>query len=105
MTTTSIREEALDRFRRFRDQWKTESEFMSNTAQMVLLKSYQNIIGMGYAAVPLILEELRREPDHWFWALEAITLENPVGREMAGKVEQMANAWIEWGIAQGIITT
>src|SRR4051794_4896578 len=28
---------------------------------------------MGPPAVPLILEELRREPDQWSWALEAIS--------------------------------
>ena len=105
MTTTSTtRDDVLDRFRRLRDQWKEESEFMSNTAQMAMLRSYQSIIGMGNAAVPLILEELRREPDHWFWALEAITIENPVPKEMAGKIELMAKAWVEWGVAQGIIT-
>ena len=39
---------------------------------MAMLKPYQRIVGMGLS-VPLILEELRREPDQWFWALEAIT--------------------------------
>jgi hypothetical protein len=48
-------------------------------------------------AVPLILDGLRREPDHWFWALEAITDENPVPAEAAGKVREMAKAWIDWG--------
>ena len=36
--------------------------YLSNTAQMAILRPYQQIIGMGMAAVPLILEELRREP-------------------------------------------
>jgi hypothetical protein len=52
----------------------------------------------------MILEELRREPDHWFWALEAITLANPVPPEAGGKVEEMARAWIEWGIREGYIS-
>jgi hypothetical protein len=77
---------------------------MSNTAQMAMLPSYQQIIGMGDPAVPLLLEELRREPDHWFWALEAITLENPVPRDAAGKVRLMAQAWVEWGIREGYIS-
>ena len=87
------------RFRHFADEWKHESHFLSNTAHMVMLRSYQNIIGMGEPAIPYILEELRREPDHWFWALETITLANPVTDAEAGNVERMANAWIEWGIA------
>jgi hypothetical protein len=77
---------------------------MSNTAQMAMLRSYQNIIGMGPDAVPLILEELRREPDHWFWALEAITLDNPVPPQDAGQLDKMALAWIAWGVNAGLIT-
>ena len=49
-------------------------------AQMAMLRPYQQIVGMGMIAVPLILEELHREPDQWFWALECITEENPVPR-------------------------
>jgi hypothetical protein len=66
-----------------------------------VLKPYQRIIGMGLPVVPLILEELRREPDQWFWALEAITDENPVPAEDAGNVRAMADAWIEWGRQHG----
>ncbi len=63
---------------------------------MAMLKPYQRIVGMGLSAVPLILEELRRDPDQWFWALEAITEENPVPPEAAGKVREMARAWVDW---------
>jgi hypothetical protein len=64
---------------------------------MAMLEPYQRIIGMGPAVVPLILEELEREPGHWFWALESITEQNPVPPESAGKVGQMAEAWTRWG--------
>ena len=53
---------------------------------------YQQIIGLGSCAVPLILAELRRETDHWSWALEAITGESPVPNEVAGNVEAAAEA-------------
>jgi len=66
------------RFQELTSQWKTQSRYLSNTAQMAMLWPYQQIIGLGAIAVPLILAELRRETDHWFWALEAITGENPV---------------------------
>jgi len=72
---------------------------------MAMLKPYQQIIGMGAPVVPLILEELQREPDHWFWALEAITQENPVPKEALGKVLQMAQAWVEWGKNQGYLSS
>ncbi len=92
-----------DRFQRLAAEWKERSHYLSNTAQMAMLEPYQRIIGMGPPVVPLILEELRREPDHWFWALAAITEEDPVPPESAGKVRLMAQAWIEWGERQGLI--
>jgi hypothetical protein len=99
--TTATHDDIRDRFQQLVSQWKEESRYMSNTAQMAMLRSYQTIVGMGTPAIPLILEELRRQPDLWFWALEAITSENPVPAEAAGKIDRMAQAWIEWGIQNG----
>jgi hypothetical protein len=45
----------------------------------------------------LLFGELAKEPDHWFWALEAITGENPIPVGSEGKIREMAQAWIEWG--------
>src|SRR5262245_64070703 len=92
-----------ERFGRLASEWKEQSRHLSNTAQMAMLRPYQKIIGMGWDAVPLILAELQREPDQWFWALEAITDENPVPAEDAGKVRLMAQAWVEWGKQQGLL--
>ena len=94
-----------ERFRRLAAEWHEQSRYLSNTAQMALLKPYQSIIGMGRPAVPLILEELRREPGQWFWALEAITGENPVPPDACGKVRLMAEAWLEWGKQRGLLTS
>ena len=63
-------------------------------AQIAFVFSYQRIIGLGPKVVPLILVELQKETDHWFWALEAITGENPVPKEDAGDVEASARGWI-----------
>ena len=94
-----------ERFHRLANEWKERSRFLSNTAQIAMLPSYQRIIGMGLAAVPFILEELQREPRQWFWALEAITEANPVPPEAAGKVRLMAQVWIDWGKQQGYISS
>jgi hypothetical protein len=91
------------RFQQLAAEWKAQSRHLSNTAQMAMLRPYQKIIGMGWEAVPLILEELQREPDQWFWALEAITDESPVPPESAGKVRLMAQAWIDWGKSRGLL--
>src|SRR5688500_4731850 len=92
-----------ERFRRLTAEWKQQSGYLSDSRKMAMLRPYQAIIGMGLPVVPLILEELRREPDHWFWALEAITGENPIPEEARGYVEKMAAAWVEWGKREGVI--
>ena len=91
------------RFQRLSAEWKDSSRYLSNTTQMVMLPAYQRIVGMGWPAVPLILEELQREPDQWFWALEAITEHNPIPASLAGKVTEMAECWIDWGLEQGLV--
>jgi hypothetical protein len=92
-----------ERFRRLAAEWKEQTRYLSNAARMAMLPPYQRIIGMGMPVVPLILEELRREPHHWFWALEAITEQNPVPPESLGKIQEMADAWIEWGKRNGML--
>lgn len=94
-------EEIHDRFQRFAAAWKQEARHLSNSAQMAMLPSYQRIIGLGLAAVPLLLKELQNEPNQWFWALESITDDNPVRPEHLGKVRLMAQDWLEWGMRHG----
>ncbi len=65
--------------------------------------AYQQIIGMGQDAIPLILAEMKRKPGHWFWALKSITGEDPVLPEQRGRIKKMTEAWINWGRNQGYI--
>ena len=53
--------------------------------------------------VPLVLEDLRNQPYHCFWALNAITGEQPIPQSAHGCVREMADAWIAWGINQQLI--
>lgn len=103
LPSTSSATSVEERFRRLAAEWKEQARYLSNSMRMAMLTPYQRIIGMGMPVVPLILEELRREPHHWFWALEAITEQNPVPAEALGKTQEMADAWVEWGKRQGLI--
>ncbi len=82
-------------------RWKEERGPSSSTTDLAMCPSYQRIIGIGPAVVPLLLRELERTPDHWFWALKAITGADPVPPAHRGKVREMAQDWIVWGRAQG----
>src|SRR2546426_3866753 len=67
--------EPLDLSKRFSElasAWKKETRLLSSMTDMILHPAYQQIIGLGRGALPLILEELARQPDYWFWALFAI---------------------------------
>ena len=70
---------------------------------MSTLPPYQKIIGMGAAALPLIFQEMKVAPDHWFWALEAITGEDPVSPEHRGNVAEMTRACLSWARDRGYV--
>ena len=103
MSTTNVAEPLQERFNLLLQDWKSRTRHLSNVAQISLVSSYQQIIGMGPSALPLILTELQRETDHWFWALEAITGENPVPDSDAGDMAASARAWIQWGKENGLL--
>jgi hypothetical protein len=103
MSTASAPTTLRDRFQRLSAEWKQQSRYLSNSAQIAMLPAYQRIIGMGEPAVSMILDELQNEPEQWFWALEAITEENPVPPTSAGHVRLMAQAWLDWGKQRGYV--
>jgi hypothetical protein len=90
------------RFEELARVWREECTHLSSVREMVLHPAYQQIIGMGKDALPFLLGELERQPDHWFWALWAITQENPVPVEHRGRVADMARDWLEWARRKGI---
>lgn len=96
-------EELRANFKALARQWKKETRHLSSATEIAMNMNYQRIIGMGPHAIPFILEELQREPDHWFHALRVLTGENPVKPEDAGNMQAMADAWIEWGRKEGLV--
>lgn len=88
-------------FRDLVDQWKADVAHLSSTSDRMLHPAYLKIIGLGPPAVPLLLAELAREPNHWFSALQAITAENPVPVEDRGRIRKMAEDWLKWGETNG----
>jgi len=92
------------KFQRLFQDWRAERGATSAITEAAACPAYQGIIGMGEAAVPLILAQLESEgdePDQWFWALKAITGADPVRDEDRGDFLKMAQTWIGWARAQG----
>lgn len=84
-------------------QWRTATRFASSTSEIAMHPAYQSIIGMGWPVLPLILEELRKDPAPWFWALKAISGEDPVRPDDRGVVLRMRDSWLRWGEAKQLI--
>jgi hypothetical protein len=85
-------------------QWRQERPRGSNVTAMASTPAYRAVIKMGERAVRPILLSLRRQPDHWFVALNRITGENPVSPRVEGKVKAMAEAWLRWGKERGYLS-
>jgi len=90
------------RFRRLAEQWNADTLDMSSVTDITSHPSYIQIIGMGPAAIPLILDELEREPNHWFTALSAITGHvPPIAEDDAGNLDKLTEVWLQWARETG----
>jgi len=85
------------------DEWRRDTQFYSSVTDMVLHPAYQQIIGQGIAMVPFILRELKKGPDHWYWALGAITQANPAANVADGDISAVCDAWLAWGERRGLV--
>jgi hypothetical protein len=96
-STTQGRDQESDfqqRFARLVAEWKVGRGHSSKLRDLAMHPAYQQIIGMGERAVPLLIKEMNQRPDQWDWALRAITGTDPVPRESWGKLKEIAAAWI-----------
>jgi hypothetical protein len=97
----SSQRSAKARFDRLSTQWRDETAFSASVLEMATHPAYQHIIGMGRIAIPFILRALSTQSDHWFWALKAITGEDPVPESDRGNLDKMTQAWLVWGAKNG----
>jgi hypothetical protein len=87
------------RFEKLVSTWEEDTAFTSALDEMVLHQDYQDIIGMGFQALPYIFARLEASPARWFWALRSI-----VGVDVAANATSADEAvarWRDWAIANG----
>jgi hypothetical protein len=100
----SSRAQQERRFKRLVSDWKHQrNEYSSDPRELAMCPAYQKIIAMGPEVIPLVLNELRRTPDHWFWALDMLTDANPIRPEHGGNFGEMVDDWLRWGRDNGFI--
>jgi hypothetical protein len=82
-------------------EWHARTDHLSVTWQKELHWAYRYVIGMGEAAVPYILQDMRRTDGWWFSALEAIARKNVAKgiRDWDGAIA----AWERWAHDRGLM--
>ena len=92
------------RFQRLVSEWKEQRGVRSSITDGAMCPAYQEILGMGMDALPLIFAQLKSEgvqPDQWFWALKFITRADPVRDDDVGDFNKMAQSWLAWANQEG----
>ena len=87
-----------NKFTRLSNEWKRDTGHMSTGSRIAVHPSYLSIVAMGESAIPLILKDIKSEPNHWFSALSAIAGEGPeIPAQYRGDMKRISEAWLEWG--------
>lgn len=100
---SSVRNRRRERFNRLARQWRDDTQWLSSTTEIAMHPAYQAIIGMGPEALPMIVEDLLENSGHWYWALKAISNEDPVPPSDRGAIKRMKTAWLRWAEQKGIV--
>ena len=56
-----------------KDKWNEETMYSSSVTDIVGNDSFQEIVAMGNAAIPFIIDEIEKKPSVLVWALNMIT--------------------------------
>ncbi len=81
------------------DEWDEANAGRSRVA--FTSGTYHQVIGMGYAAVPMLLGRLSDGDADWIYALKCITGEQAETPDMDGDHDRIVGAWLSWGAARG----
>src|SRR5258707_4539316 len=95
---TSPAETIDQKVARLLKQWDDETAYVSSTTQIEAHPAYREIIALGRAALPALFRNLERTRNgHLDGALIAITGVQPMPPELAGRMREIADVWVQWG--------
>lgn len=100
---TTRAETTEQRFRRLEAKWVAETGHLSSYTAIIRHPAFREIVNLGEAVIPLLLNDLVRRPGLWVWALHDITGDDPVAATDAGKIGKMSEAWLRWGREHGYL--
>lgn len=100
-TAPLFQEQQRERFFRLASLWRRERQSGMDIHVQIEHPAYREIVGMGEAVIPYVLEEMRNSDEFWFPALAEITGATPVPKSSYGSVRKVKEAWLDWGRDQG----
>lgn len=83
--------------------WLEETKYSSNVFLTTNHPAHLALVKLGAQVLPLLIEDLQNDNNHWFITLNKITGENPIADEHVGNVEDMKQDWITWAENNHII--
>ena len=92
-----------EHFESLKHLWLEETKLSSNVFYTINHPAHLQIIKLGKAVVPLLLQDLKKNHNHWFYALNLITKCNPVEKDHIGRLDAMVGDWIQWGKSENYI--
>jgi hypothetical protein len=91
------------RFHELADEWSEKTMHISSVSDLINDARYQQIIDLGWDALPFLLDDLQKKKRFWFPALAAITGVRPFDPGDLSNPRRMTEAWVKWGRRKGLI--
>ncbi len=84
------------RFQALAREWKQSTAHLSSPTAAAAHPACQQILDLGPAIIPLILEYTVEHGGHWEQILMTLSGENPMRPEESGNVPKNRQRWLEW---------
>jgi hypothetical protein len=82
-------------------RWRSEIAFISDPDKIAEHPSFKALVTNADLVLPLIIDELRKEPSYLVWVLDDAFDEHPYLSSQIGNLTEMSNAWIAWAERNG----
>lgn len=86
------------KFKRLRDLWNSETMHLFSVSEMAKHPAYLEIISMGKAVLPLIIEDMKYgKSGFWYYAIHVLTGSSPeIPSYARGKIHLLNLLYIAW---------
>jgi len=90
-------------FNRIASKIMEDTKYSSNVNDIVNHPEHKKLIEAGDIVIKYILQDIQKEPEHWFLTLYLLTGEIVIKEEHRGIVPKMTEDWVNWGKENGYL--